>query len=118
MTMKGKKNNAMLSLAAVGLLFSATAAADNWFPDVAPQSSVNACIAEIADHADYSNATRVRHLIKSQERRNVGHTLRINTMVFDGSTEDKLIREYKTKCIVGNSNKPVKFVLREATGDA
>jgi len=103
---------AMTSLAALGLFFSAAANANSWFPELAPQSTVDMCVAQIADHADYTAAARVRHEIESEQRRSVGHTLRIDTLVYGGS-DGKLIREYATKCVVGNGLEPVKFVIRE-----
>ncbi|MGI9236916.1 MAG: hypothetical protein ACR2QZ_05935 [Woeseiaceae bacterium] len=113
--MKRSKTTAMISLAAIGLFFSAVATANSWLPELAPQSTVDACVAQIADHADYTAATRVRHEVKAEQRRAVGHTLRIDTLVY-GDSDGKLIREYATKCVIGNGLEPVTFVI-EKTAD-
>jgi len=110
--MKRSTTIALNSMAVVGLFFSAAASANSWLPELAPQSTVDMCVAEIADHADYSEAARVRHEIESEQRRTVGHTLRIDTRVYGGN-DGKLIREYATKCVVGKGLEPVKFVIRE-----
>lgn len=114
--MNRSKTRAMISLATLGLLISTASMAHPWFSDVAPQSSVDMCVAEIADHADYSQAARVRHEVESEHRRTVGHILRIDTRVY-GQSDGKLVREYTTKCIVGVGLEPVRFVIRE-TADA
>lgn len=110
--MKRSNNTAMISLAAIGLFLSGAATANSWLPELAPQSTVDMCVAQIADHADYTAATRVRHEVKSEQRRTVGHTLRIDTLVY-GNNDGKLIREYATKCVVGNGLEPVRFTIEE-----
>jgi hypothetical protein len=111
--MKRSNTSATIALATLGLLLSAAATADSWSAELAPQSTVDMCVAEIAEHADYSEAARVRHEIESEQRRTVGHTLRIETLVY-GGTDGKLIREYATRCVVGNGLEPVRFVIKEA----
>ena len=101
-----------MTTAVLGLLFSASAAADPLFPQVAPQSTVDHCVSQIAGHADYTGATRVRHEVESRERRSIGHELRIDTRVF-GDVEDEVIREYATTCAVGHSQRPLTFRIRE-----
>ncbi|MGI9233563.1 MAG: hypothetical protein ACR2RD_08035 [Woeseiaceae bacterium] len=115
--MKRSNTTAMISLAGIGLFFSAVATANSWLPELVPQSSVDMCVAQIADHADYTAATRVRHEVKSEQRRTVGHTLRIDTLVY-GNSDGKLIREYATKCVVGNGLEPVVFVIEETVDGA
>ena len=100
------------TMALLGLLFSASAAADPLFPKVAPQSTVDLCVSQIAGHADYTGATRVRHEVESRERRSIGHELRIDTRVF-GDVKDEVIREYATTCAVGHSQRPLTFRIRE-----
>lgn len=100
------------SIAVLGLVISAGAQADSLFPQMAPQSTVDFCVTQIADHADYSGAIRVRHEVESKERRSIGHELRIDTRVY-GDTEEQLIREYATTCAVGNSQRPLTFRIRE-----
>ena len=102
----------MTTLAAMGLLFSAGANADALFQKPAPQSTIDLCVTQIADRANYDGATRVRHEVESQERRTIGHELRIDTRVF-GDIEDEVIREYATICAVGHSQRPLSFRIKE-----
>ena len=99
-------------LAALGLLFSTGVQADFLTPKEAPQSAIDFCVTQIAAHANYNDATRVRHNVETRQRRAVGHELRIDTRVF-GDTGDELIREYATVCAVGNSRRPLTFRIKE-----
>ena len=100
------------TIAVLGLVISAGAQADPLFPKIAPQSTVDYCVQQIGDIADYDDARRVRHEIESTELRSIGHKLRIDTRVY-GESEDQLIREYATTCAVGNSQRPLAFRIRE-----
>lgn len=115
--MRYRKNVVMVTLATLGLFLSTGARADFLSPEPAPQSKVDLCVAEISDHADYSNATRVRHEVESRERRAVGYILKIDTLVY-GEVEGEVIREYATKCVVASGEKPVKFTIKETGVDA
>ncbi|MGI9248855.1 MAG: hypothetical protein ACR2QI_07545 [Woeseiaceae bacterium] len=110
--MRYQKNVVMVALATLGLFFSAGARADFDFPEPAPQSKVDMCVAEISEYADYSDATRVRHDVESTEWRTVGYILKIDTLVY-GAVEGEVIREYATKCLVASGEKPVKFTIKE-----
>ena len=110
--MRNRKNVLMISLATMGLIFSASSMANDLFSDVAPKSTVDTCVAEISSHADYTAATRVRHDVESEERRTVGHILRIDTLVY-GDVDGKLLREYTTRCVVGTSVEPLYFEIKE-----
>lgn len=115
--MKSYKITAMTALAAFGLFFSASSAASFEFPELAPQSTVDACVAEIADRAQYDDAARVRHEIESKARRTVGHVLKISTLVY-GPEEGQPIREYATWCVVGVGEKPVRFEMTDKGNQA
>lgn len=99
------------SLAVLGLVSSAVAQADSMFQKTAPQSTVDLCVTQIAGHADYAGATRVRHDVESRERRAIGHELRIDTQIYDD--EQVLIRKYATTCAVGHSQRPLTFRIKE-----
>ncbi len=102
-----------LGLASFGLFLSAAATAGTFFAaEDAPSRSVESCVAEIGEHADYSNAGRVRHVVVNTGRRLRAYKLRIETKVF-GAEDDEVIREYTTKCVVYGDNKPVTFRIRE-----
>lgn len=110
--MRNQNNVLMISLATLGLLFSASSMANDLSSELAPKSTVDRCVAEISDYADYTAATRVRHDVESEQRRTVGHILRIDTLVY-GDTDGKLLREYLTRCVVGNGTEPLHFEIRE-----
>ena len=110
--MRQQKNALKITLATLSLSFSAASVADNLSPDIAPQSTVDTCVAEISDRADYTAATRVRHDVESEARRTVGHILRIDTLVY-GDADGKLLRQYVTRCVVGNGPEPLHFEIRE-----
>jgi hypothetical protein len=102
----------MITLATLGLIFSASSTANDLSPDLVPKSSVDTCVAEISDYADYTAATRVRHDVESEQRRTVGHILRIDTLVY-GDVDGRLLREYTTRCVVGASVEPLYFEIKE-----
>lgn len=80
-------------------------------------SEINSCVAVVADHANYSDANRVRHEVVRVKERRVGYKLTIETSVFsDGS--DAPIRSYTTSCVVNGSNVPMKFSINETDADA
>ena len=104
------------TIAVVGLVIAAGAQAGPLFPKIAPKSTVDYCVQQIGEHADYNDARLVRHEIESKERRSIGHELRIDTRVY-GDTEDQLIREYATVCAVGNSQRTLSFRITEVKTD-
>lgn len=73
---------------------------------------IRSCIAELGNHANYADASQVRHEVVVTKRRTLGHKLDIQTSVFSESS-DNVIRAYATKCIVYRDNKPVKFKFSE-----
>ncbi len=103
----------LFAISLIGLMaLSATAKADFGYPQVAPQDKIDVCVAEIGEHADYGDATYVRHDVESKPRRSIGHTLRISTLVYDES-DGHLVREYRTLCAIAQRDEPVLFRIRE-----
>ena len=115
--MKDQKMAVAMVIATVSLFVSASALGSDLVPEIAPRHQVDSCVAEISNYADFSDATRVYHDVKSRQRRTIGHTLRINTRVY-GEVEDEVIREYATKCVVGTEDKPTRFTIIETTAGA
>ena len=113
--MKTVTMKASISLALVGLFVSSVALAGNG-PDALPTESINSCVAEIRDNADYSDAGRVRHDVERFGHRSLAHKLRISTAVYDAAGEN-VIRSYATKCIVYGDDEPVFFSI-EATNES
>ena len=111
--MKTASTAASISLAAFGL-FASNAAIAEYVAEETPTRSIEACVAEIGGHADYSDASRVLHKLETTGRRSLAHRLTFTTKVFgDG---DELIREYATKCIVYGDDEPVYFEIEETDG--
>jgi len=110
--MKISKYAVSTSLAIVGLVFSANALAMPEFVEPAPMSSVEQCVVQIGEQANYENAGRVRHEVESEERRVGGHKMTIKTIVF-GADSDEVIREYATFCAVSAKSETKKFKIRE-----
>ena len=92
-------------LAASLLAFTAPAIAAN-DDEVHAKREIGSCIAEIGEHADYSDASRVRHRVEVMKRRAVGYKLSIETSVYSGDNE---IREYATQCVAFGDAEPVRF---------
>ena len=78
---------------------------------------IRSCIDEIRNHANYADASQVRHEIVVTKRRTVGHKLDIQTSVFTDSA-DGAIRAYTTKCVVYRDNKPVRIKVSEKDAGA
>jgi hypothetical protein len=112
MTMKISRQVVRASLAAAGLVVSSSALALPGFSEQAPASSVEVCVAQIAEHANYENAGRVRHEVDSKERRLSGHTIMIDTTVF-GSDGIEVIHEYATICAVSDESETRRFKIKE-----
>jgi len=105
-----------ISLARVGL-FVSSVALGGYLPDNPPAETIDSCIAEIGDNADYSGASKVRHELTNIGRRSLAYRLRISTAVYDESG-DNVIRAYTTKCIVYGDDEPVFFDIRETRDGA
>ena len=110
--MKVSKNAVSVSLAVVGLVVSGSAFALPGFVKQVPMSSVEQCVVQIGEQANYENAGHVRHEVDSKERQVGGHTMTIKTLVF-GADGSEVIREYATLCAVSNTSKTKKFKIRE-----
>ena len=110
--MKVSKAAVSTALAIAGLVVSSGAFALPGFTEQAPASSIEQCVAQIGEQANYDNAGRVRHLVESKERRVSGHTIKIDTIVFgiDGS---EVIREYTTICAVSDDAVTRRFKIKE-----
>ena len=102
----------MTTILALGLFFSASANAATLDRDAAPQPAIEQCLAEIREHTDVSDASRVHHDVESRQLRMIGHVLKIETQVFD-SPDSEAIRQYAAICKIGIGNKPFKFRIAE-----
>ena len=96
------------------LIFGGPAAAtDNGKPPY--DSEVKSCVAEVGEHANYNDATRVRHTIVKIKNTTSGYVFRIGTSVFTDSDEIA-VREYASYCVAKGDDKLVKFRIKEISG--
>ncbi len=90
------------------------AASDNG--KLAYESEVRSCVAEVGKHANYNDATRVRHtVVKVKPRTGIGYVFTIDTSVFTDSDEIA-VREYASYCVARGDQTPVKFKIEKVSG--
>ena len=85
---------------------------------IAFNSEIHSCVDAVADHANYSDASRVQHTVVKAERAFLGYALTIDTAVFAASDDDVAIRYYATYCVANGRNKPLKFRISEVDIDS
>ena len=69
---------------------------------------VRSCVAQMAEHANYDDATRVRHTIVLLEETRLRYKFTIGTSVFTDS-DDLAARQYDALCVVLGGGTPLKF---------
>jgi hypothetical protein len=105
----------VLSAAALFLLAGPASAAQGDWTEV--QDEIESCVTVVGEHADYSDAVRVRHEVTRIKARTVGYKLAIATSVFTENGETA-VREYATSCVVNGNNVPMLFEISETDNDA
>jgi hypothetical protein len=100
---------AFAAIAVLGLLSQANATT---VEEIKYDSEVKSCVAEIQDHLNYDNASRVRHAVVLVKRKLVGYVMKIDTSIYTESADD-VTREYATYCVVNGNHKPMKFEISE-----
>lgn len=110
--MKISKQAISTSLAVAGLVVSGSVFAMPGFSEQVPESSIEICVAQIGEQANYEGASRVLHKVDWKARRFSGHTIMIDTTVF-GADGDVVLREYATLCAVSDKSETKKFRLKE-----
>ena len=108
------RNKTILSLALTGLYVLAVPAGAATAEESGVENEVEACIAEVRERLDYSDATRVRHDVTAIERRTVGYTMKISTSVY-GEAEGETIRAYAATCVVNGDNQPLSFDISQSS---
>ncbi len=101
----------ILSAAALFVLTGPVSAAQGSWQEI--ETEINSCVATIADHANYDDATHVRHDVVGVKERTVGYKLTIETSIYSDDG-DAVIREYATSCVVNGDNAPMKFSISES----
>lgn len=99
-------------LVVVGVLSIGAAHAQAPTPELAPQVKIDACLAEVDEKADYTDAGKIRHVIESKLSRRGTHRLSISTQVLDES-DGSTIREYASVCFARQGDQPVLNRTRE-----
>jgi hypothetical protein len=101
-----------LSLTLIGLFVADFAFAMPAFDPEAPQSSVDICVAEVANNADYSDANSVLHKVASKPRSVSGYTVSIRTIVY-GDDDESVVREYASHCAINRLEQIRSFRIRQ-----
>jgi hypothetical protein len=107
-TMMNRKT--AISLTFAGLLAASAAIAVP--ANEAPRSQVNACVASVAQNADYTDAGKVRHEVETESTGVSRHRMSIHTLVL-GENGTEVIREYSASCLVDGSNEVQRFRIRQ-----
>ena len=102
----------LTTAAAITLLTMGAPAAASDNDKLTYDSEVKSCVAEVGNHANYNDATRVRHNVVNIKNTFSGYVFTIDTDVFANSDEIA-IRKYASYCIAKGDDKPVKFRIRE-----
>ena len=115
--MNTQKRAVTFTLAAMGLFLSAGSMAASIFDEAPSDSSIEQCVAQVGNQANYDHASYVRHDVATTKRRSVGHRLKIDTTVYGGE-DGQVIREYAATCVVGRDGVPVKFRIKQSDTEA
>lgn len=105
-----------VSLILLALFAADFAVAQSPFDDEAPQSSVDICVAEVANNADYSGADNVMHTVASKPRSISGYKVSIRTIVY-GDDDGTVIREYASNCAINRLEQIHTFRIRQKRSD-
>jgi len=109
MTNQGKSTLSLSMLALLGLTMTCDAYADSNREQRRTIKQVRSCVAEIAKHANYDDASRALHLVERLKQKNlVELEIRIETSVYAADGEP-VTRKYKTSCLVAGLGKLVDF---------
>ena len=103
---------AIFSLILAGMFVVDLAWASPYLDEEAPQRTLDACIAEVSNNADYDGASEVMHLVESKPRSISGFTVRIRTEVYDG---ESVIRQYRSHCAINRLDQVRFFSIRDET---
>ena len=101
-----------LSLTMIGLFAANVAFAIPGFSTEASPASVDACLAQVADKADYANARSIIHSVETEDRRVSGHKMSIQTIMYSDNGET-VIREYASTCAVNGQDEVQRFKIRQ-----
>jgi hypothetical protein len=101
-----------VSLTLIGLFAANIAFAVPGFSTDASPASIDACLAEVADKADFANARSITHNVETEDRRVAGHKMSIQTIMYSADGET-VIREYASTCAVNGQDEVQRFKIRQ-----
>ncbi len=104
----------LIALTLTGMFFADFAMGSQQFDERVPQKSLDACVAEVANNADYGGASEVLHFVDSKPRSISGFTVWIRTEVYNG---ESVIREYRSKCAINRLDQIRNFRIRDEAID-
>ena len=102
----------VIAAAAMGVFLSTGSMAASPFDEAASDSSIEQCVAQIGEQANYADASGVRHEVATMKRRTVGHLLKVDTKVY-GDEDGQVIREYATTCVIGRDGVPLNLRVKQ-----
>lgn len=93
-----------------GIAFTCDASASPLHEDHRTSEQIRACVAEIGEHADYSRASRVVHIVSKLKQRNYEELeIRVDTSVFG---DDDSVDAYAASCVTETRGDLVRFRIR------
>ena len=105
----------VLGVAAMVLLAGQASAKGHQWSEI--DAEIKSCVATVGEHANYDDASMVRHAVVDVKERVVGYKLTIETSIYDESGATA-IREYATSCVVNGNFAPLQFSINETGDDA
>jgi hypothetical protein len=106
------KSFASISMATLlGMALSCNAGAEPGYGKARTDRQIEACVAEIARHADYEDASRVIHRVATLNQKNLLETrIGVRTTVHLASAD----REYRVSCLADTMGKLIDFRITAA----
>lgn len=102
----------LISLSLMTLFAANIALAEPGLDPEAPQSSIETCVAEVANNADFSDASAVTHNVDSKPRSVSGYKVHIKTTVY-GDDAGTVLRRYVSSCAITRQDEIRYFATRQ-----
>lgn len=106
---RGKTLISLSTLVLLGLTMTCDALAGDTRSERRTNEQVRSCIAEIAKHAEYSDASRAIHWVDQITQKNLAELeIRVETTLY--ATDSELVsRKYQSRCVVAGIGNLVDF---------
>jgi hypothetical protein len=77
---------------------------------------IEACVAAIGEHADYSEASRIVHVVSRLDQRNYEELeIRVATTIY-GENDTQVMRSYTASCVTATMGNLVRFRISPSAG--